>query len=75
MSIAALDTRKKKEWLFAPFEWALYSTLLAIVPLVGWYQGVDHPTPTILSLAGVVLIQSVCILWGVLRVRRATRGY
>lgn len=65
--------REKKEWLFAPFGWALFSSLSAIPPLVYWYQG-DQPTATILSLALVIAAQFACTMWGVLRLRRATRA-
>ena len=75
MAISGAATyQEKREWLFAPFEWAIYSSLSAIVPLVSWYLGRDLPIVTILSLALVVAMQLGCVLWGVLRLRRAIRG-
>lgn len=74
MAISETATyEEKKEWLFAPFGWALFSSLAAIPPLVYWYQG-DHTPATILSLALVIAMQFACTLWGILRLRRATRG-
>ena len=75
MAISGATTyQEKREWLFAPFVWAIYSSLSATAPLVSWYLGRDHPTATILSLAVVVAMQLGCVLWGVLRLRRAIRG-
>jgi hypothetical protein len=75
MAISETATyHEKREWLFAPFGWALFSSLSAIAPLVYWYLGEDHPTVTVLSLALIIAFQFGCVLWGVLRLRRATRG-
>ncbi len=74
-NVAALGTREDKlRWLFQPFGWALYATALAIAPLFYWGKG-DNPTGTIISLSLVILFQFVCTLWGMVRLRRATRGY
>ena len=76
MSTIALQTRQeKKKWLFAPFGWAIYSSLSAIAPLVYWYLGEDNPTVTVLSLALIIAFQSGCVVWGMLRLRRAIHGH
>jgi hypothetical protein len=75
MAIAARETREKKEWLFAPFGWAIFASLAAIAPMVYWWVGSDNPTSTILSLAFVILMQTACVAWGILRLRHATRSY
>ncbi len=62
---------EKKEWVFAPFMWALFSSFAAVPAFVYWYIGEDKPTVTIISLAAVIILQFSCVVWGILRLRRA----
>ena len=74
MSSISYDTRQeKKAWLFSPFLWTLCSSVGAIPALVYWYRGDDNPTSTILSLTIIIAVQFGCTLWGISRLRYATR--
>ncbi len=72
MAISETATyEEKKEWVFAPFWWALFLSFSAVPAFVYWYLGEDKPTVTIISLSVVIVLQFACVLLGVVRLRRA----
>jgi hypothetical protein len=76
VAIAPRQTREEKlKWLMRPFWWAIdCGTVFTAPTLYFWYQG-DNPTGTAFNLLAIIVLMVGGTFWGIMRLRRATRGY